>query len=183
MTIIDLVILGIVIGSNNLAVALALGALGQAARRYRVMLVFGLFEFWIPLIGIWIGSATAKAIALQTNFIGGLLLIGLGLLTVVGGIRNRQNDEKLARYVTRWRGLIFLAAGLSTDNLVVSFSLGLGNAEPLAVASAIAFFSVLFTWVGMRLGRESRRNWERMAKLFSGLLLIGLGMSIMLGWF
>jgi hypothetical protein len=33
-----LLILGVVIGSNNLAVALALGALGQAGRRFRVML-------------------------------------------------------------------------------------------------------------------------------------------------
>jgi hypothetical protein len=41
MTLIDLLILGFVIGSNNFAVALALGALGQSSRVYRVMLVFG----------------------------------------------------------------------------------------------------------------------------------------------
>lgn len=183
MTIIDLVIIGIVIGSNNLAVALALGALGQASKQYRVMLVFGLFEFWVPLIGIWLGAEAAKAIALQTNFIGGVLLFGLGLLTVIGAILNQREDEKLARYVTRWRGLILLAAGLSIDNLIVSFSLGLSKAEPLTLAGTIAFFSVLFTWLGMRLGRESRRSWERTAKFGSGLLLMGLGMASFLGWF
>jgi putative Mn2+ efflux pump MntP len=57
------------------------------------MLVFGLFEFWVPLIGIWLGAEAARVIALQTNFIGGILLLGLGLLTVVGGIRNRRKDE------------------------------------------------------------------------------------------
>ena len=41
ITLIDLPILGFGIGSNNFVVALALGALGQASRVYRVMVVFG----------------------------------------------------------------------------------------------------------------------------------------------
>ncbi|MFO8237169.1 MAG: manganese efflux pump, partial [Prochlorococcaceae cyanobacterium] len=140
MTLIDLLILGIVIGANNLAVALALGAMGQVERRWRVLVVFGVFEFTMPLLGI-----------------------GLGLLTVVAGVRNRRQDEKLARSATSWRGLTVLAFGLSLDNVVVGFSLGLGGSNPLAVATTIAWFSVLFTWIGMGLGRTSRRHWERVA--------------------
>ena len=95
MTPIDFLILGVVISSSNLAVALALGAMGQAARCFRVMLVFGLFEFVMPLLGIGLGAATARAIGLQANVVGTVLLIALGLLTVIGGIRNRPQDEKL----------------------------------------------------------------------------------------
>lgn len=182
MTLIDFLILGVVIGSNNLAVALALGAMGQAARRFRVMLVFGLFEFMMPLLGIVLGAAAADAIGLQTNLVGTVLLIGLGVLAVIGGIKNRSQDEKLAKYVTQWRGLVFLALGLSIDNVVVGFSLGIGRAEPLAVATTIACFSVLFTWIGMKLGRESRRSWERVAKIGAGLLLIGFGGANGMGW-
>jgi manganese efflux pump family protein len=182
VTLIDLLILGVVIGSNNLAVALALGALGQAARCFRVMLVFGVFEFVMPLLGLGLGATTARAIGLHTNFAGSVLLIALGLLTVVGGVRNRRQDEQLAEHVTRWRGLVFLALGLSVDNVVVGFSLGLGRADPLVVATTIACFSVLFTWIGMRLGRESRRTWEQAAKIGAGVLLVGLGAAIGMGW-
>ena len=182
MTLFDLLIMGIVIGSNNLAVSLALGALGQAARRFRVMLVFGVFEFVMPLLGIGLGAATARALGLQTNMVGTVLLIALGLLTVYGGIRNRCQDERLARHVTRWRGLVVLALALSVDNVVVGFSLGLGRADPLIVATTIASFSVLFTWVGMILGRESRRSWEQAAKIGSGVLLVGLGAANGMGW-
>lgn len=183
MELIDFIILGVIIGSNNLAVALTLGAQGQAERRFRVMLVFGLFEFFVPLVGIWLGSATAEAIGLRTNVIGALLLVGLGLTAVIGGIRDQRADEELARRVTRWRGLVLLAACLSADNLVVGFSLGLGQANPLAVATTIAFFSVLFTWAGMRLGRDSRHRWERAAKIGAGALLVGLGLAGGVGWF
>ncbi|MGM0541409.1 MAG: manganese efflux pump MntP family protein [Pseudomonadota bacterium] len=182
MTLIDFLILGVVIGSNNLAVALALGALGQATRRFRVMLVFGVFEFVMPLLGIWLGATTARAIGLHTNAVGTALLIILGLLTVIGGVRNRSQDEKLAKHVTQWRGLFFLALALSVDNVVVGFSLGLGHADPLAVATTIACFSVLFTWIGMKLGRESRRNWEQAAKIGAGVLLLGFGVANGMGW-
>lgn len=182
MTLIDFLILGVVIGSNNLAVALALGAMGQAARRFRVMLVFGVFEFVMPLLGIGLGAATARAIGLQTNVVGTVLLIALGLLTVIGGVRNRRQDEKLAKHVTQWRGLVFLASGLSVDNVMVGFSLGLGRADPLVVATTIACFSVLFTWIGMRLGHESRRGWEQVAKIGAGVLLVGFGAANGMGW-
>lgn len=182
MTLFDFLFLGVVIGSNNLAVALALGALGQAKRRYRVMLVFGVFEFFMPLLGIGLGATTARAIGLQTNLAGTVLLIALGLLAVIGGVRNRSQDDKLAKHATGWRGLVFLALVLSVDNVVVGFSLGLGRADPLAVATTIACFSVLFTWIGMILGRESRRNWERVAKIGAGVLLVGLGVANGMGW-
>ena len=182
MTLIDFLILGFVIGSNNLAVALSLGAMGQSERRFRVMLVFGVFEFIMPLLGIGLGAATARAVGLHTNVIGAVLLIVLGLLTVIGGIRNRREDEKLAKQVTQWSGLVFLAVGLSIDNVVVGFSLGLGHVDPLAVATTIACFSVLFTWIGMRLGHESRRSWEQIAKIGAGMLLVVFGAANGVGW-
>jgi manganese efflux pump family protein len=183
MNLIALLFLGVVVGSNNLAVALALGAMGQNRRLHRVMLVFGLFEFLVPLVGIWLGATTARAIGLQMDIVGVVLIFGLGLLAVAGGVRGRRKDEWLARLVTNWGGLLVMAAGLSLDNLVLGFSLGLGEARPLVVASAICFFSVLFTWMGMRLGHESRRHWERLTKLGSGVLLMGLGVATGMDWF
>jgi len=176
-----LFILGTVIGSNNLAVALALGALDQAARRFRVMLVFGVFEFLVPLLGIWLGSNVARAIGLHARGVGAVLLVGLGLFTVIGGIRKGEDHERLARLATKWGGLAILAAGLSMDNLLVGFSLGLSEVEPLTVALSIMCFSVIFTWLGMHLGRLSRRNYERAAKIGAGILLMALGAANWMG--
>ena len=182
MTLLDLLVLGLIIGSNNLAAALTLGALGQRARRHRITIVFGVFEFLVPLLGIALGAATARSLDVPMSLVGAVLLIALGLLAVVGGLRNRSADERLARVATNWRGLVMVAAGLSVDNLVVGFSLGLGDADALLVASTIAFFSVLFTWFGIGLGDVSRRHWERRAKIISGMLLVGLGGANAMGW-
>lgn len=182
MTLLKLIVLGIVIGSNNFAVALTLGAMGQIAYRYRVMFVFGVFEFVVPLIGISLGKVAAGLVGVHSSIIGAVFLVGLGLLAVAGGIRGPKYNESVARISVCWGGLIFLAAGLSLDNLMAGFSLGLGRVQPILLAGTISFFSVIFTWLGMRLGSESRRRWEQMATIGTGTLLMLLGLVTALGW-
>jgi putative Mn2+ efflux pump MntP len=179
----QLLILGAVIGSNNLAAALALGALGQIKRRNRIVIVFGVFEFVVPLIGIAIGQTAASLIAESATWIGPTLLIGLGSLTVFAGLRlSTRRDEKLARRVTTWRGLVALALMLGIDNLIIGFSLGLGAIHALAAATTIAVFSIVFTWFGITVGGRLRRIWQNRAEIASGALLILLGILSGLGW-
>lgn len=172
MTVVRLLILGVVIGSNNLAAGLALGALGQAARARRVVLVFGAFEFFVPLVGLAIGRASTRWIEPQAAWVSVALLAVVGLWMVWGSLRQKDTDERLARRATTWGGLVVLAAGLSIDNLVVGFGLGLRAYDPVSIAATIAAFSMLFAWVGIRIGDVSRRHWERTAGVIAGVLLI-----------
>lgn len=81
----ELLILGIVIGSNNFSVALALGALGKTSIRYWVIIIFGVFEFTVSLVGIWLGGLTVKIIGGYANIIGaGVMLLLLGLTSFAG---------------------------------------------------------------------------------------------------
>jgi putative Mn2+ efflux pump MntP len=181
MTLIQLLALGLVIGSNNLAAALALGALGQASRRVRIVVVFSVFEFVIPLVGIGLGQTAARWVATHAEWISAALLVALGVWAIVMGMRDTHDDERLAHRATTWYGLLLLAGGLSLDNLIVGFSLGLGRMDPLVVATTIAAFSAAFTWVGLGLGDASRRHWERWSAVGAGLLLVALGVADALG--
>ena len=172
-----LLFLGIIIGSNNLAAALTLGALGQAKRVWRVVTVFGGFEFLIPLVGIWLGQQISLTLGDQTSWIAPVLLTGIALLALYSAIQGSPEDKKITDKVTSWGGLIFLAVGLSVDNLVIGFSLGLTGMEPLLVATTIALFSLVFTWLGMHLGAKARRHWQQYTELGAGILLLGLAMA------
>lgn len=110
------------------------------------------------------------------------LLLAVGALTIATGIRERSKDERFARLVTSWRGLVVLAAGLSADNLAVGFGLGLGLVQPLLLATTIMVFSTAFTWVGTGLGNDMRRHWERRSELMAGGLLVCLGIAAAFGW-
>lgn len=166
--------LGAVIGANNLATALALGALGQDKRRWRILSMFAVFEFSVPLLGLWLGQLASEYIAAQAGWLGPLMLAGLGVWTLFEATRRTSEQASLARWLTSWRGLVVLSATLSLDNLVVGFSLGLGGVGPLLMATIIMVFSVAFSWAGLEIGARSRRSYETPTELFSGLLLLGL---------
>ncbi len=182
MSVTQLVALGLVIGSNNLSAALTLGALGQRSRRVRIVGVFGLFEFTVPLVGIAIGQTLASSLEDQARWISTAVLLVLGVMSLRSGLRTHRHDERLAKHATSWGGIVLIAAGLSIDNLVVGFGLGLGERPAIAVASTIAIFSMTFSWIGLSLGDELRRNWENRAEVAAGLLLIALAVANAVGW-
>lgn len=177
-----LLLIGIAIAANNTAVALALGSVARRQLWPRILLVFGAFEFTIPLIGAWLGQHAARLIAGHADWLGPLMLMSLGGLTIVSALRSRSERRDLAHYLTGWTGLVVLSVGLSLDNLVVGFSMGLGGVPPLALALTILTCSVLFAWAGLALGRTARRNWGGFAGVVSGLILMGLAIIVWMGW-
>ena len=181
MSALELLILGAAIGANNLAVALALGALGQWPRRWRVAGTFAVSEFAIPLVGLMIGTAASETLAGAGRWLGAGLLAALGLWTLRPN-RDPRRDERLARRVTTWRGLTVLAVGIGLDNLVVGFAIGIpGAASPLLIASTIAVFAVVFTLAGMRIGSQGRRHWEAPAQRGAGAALVILAAALASG--
>ncbi len=173
-------LLGAVIGSNNLAVALALGAAGQRNRRVRITTVFGLTEFLVPLVGIWVGQRVASVLIDHASTLGAVLLLAVGGWTIATGLRASEDGPELAARVTTWGGLVALAIGLSADNLLVGFSLGLAGTEPLALAATIAAFSVTFTLLGLQVGSAARSRWGNQAEVIGGVLLVLIGAATLL---
>lgn len=179
-TLFTLIAFAFVIALNNLTVSLSLGAMVQRCYQARILLVFGAFEFMVPLIGVWLGQQMSSRLVSYTDWLGPLLLGILGAVTLFSAVRHtRANREKLAEAVTSWWGLITLSTGLSADNLVVGFSLGLGGVKPLTLALTIMLCSVLFAWVGLMLGQRIKRNYEREGAALSGVLLILLALWMM----
>lgn len=172
----QLVALALAIGANNFAASLALGSLGQAHRWPRVALVFGAMEFVVPLVGIVLGRASARLIGDVTAWLGPALLIALGVWIATAPLRQGTRDtERLARRVGTWGGLVALSFALAVDNVVVGFSLGLGTVDAVRVAALIAVAAVVFSVLGLHVGRASRRSWEAAATVAAGVALVAVG--------
>ena len=182
MPLLELLILGVVIGANNMAVALALGALGQYTRRWRIVITFGIFEFGVPLVGILVGRTTAGWIEQEAAWVGALLLALLGGWTLATSFRQADPEETMASRITTWTGLVVLAAGLSLDNLLIGFSLGLDAVDALAVAMTICVFSMVFTWVGLYVGHTAGAAFRHYLTAVAGLLLIILAALKVMHW-
>lgn len=173
-----LLILGVVIGANNLAVSLALGAMGQNVRHTRIVAVFGVFEFFMPLAGIWLGRRIAEALSANLSWLAPALLVGFGLSSLVGASFRSVDDEALGRRASSWPGLMLLAASLSTDNLLIGLSLGLGDIAPVILAVVISVFSMTFAYGGLLIGDQVRKRGRRRAEAAAGLLLVVAGLYL-----
>lgn len=178
----ELLILGAGIGANNFAAALVLGSLGQAVHRWRILTVFGAFEFLVPLFGIWSGRQVAGSIAEHASTVAAVLIGAVGLWTTIAAQRRDWDEDALARRASSWHGLAVLASLLSIDNLLVGFGLGLGGRSPLLLASVIAVFAVAFAWIGLRFGKRLRRHHERLAETGAGIVLILLAAAMAADW-
>lgn len=182
---IQLVLLGLVIGANNLGAALALGALGQRHRRLRIVSVFAATEFTIPLVGLWVGQQASQRFSEEARWVGTALLFALGAFAIWSAWRKKRGemaDRAMAQRLTTWGGLVLLSLGLSIDNLLIGFSLGFGEIEPLVLAGTICLFSTAFSWVDLGLGSTARRHWERRAEIGAGVLLLGLAAANGMEW-
>ncbi|WP_439154395.1 manganese efflux pump MntP [Yoonia sp.] len=181
--IMQLFLLGVVIGANNFATALTLGALGHEIRRWRIILMFGLFEFWVPLIGLWLGRNVSALVVMQTDWFRPLLLAGLGLWIIFQLLHSPPDKRIKQRWLSSWRGLIMLSASLSVDNLIIGFSLGLGDTPAIVMAAVIMAFSVSFTWLGLKIGANAKRHHAVLAEASGAAILLGMAGMDLSGWF
>ncbi|WP_029034462.1 manganese efflux pump MntP family protein [Salinimicrobium terrae] len=175
MTTVDLILLGIVIASNNLAFAFGLGALGTSKYHLRILVIFTLTEFTIPLVGLLIGRLISSLIADHASIVGSLILVGLGIYTIFSSLKDRNKKDTSIEYITSIKGLVLIALGLSVDNLLVGFSLGLREVNPLRLALFIAFCSMVFTFAGLKGGKYIKNNVGKYVQVFAGIILIVLG--------
>ena len=146
------------------------------------MLVFGAFEFSVPLVGVWLGASLAQLVTARTDWLGPVLLIGLGLFTLLSARVSRRDRRRMASAVTTWHGLVVLSAGLSLDNLVVGFSLGLGGIPALTLAGTILICSVTAAALGLQVGHRVQRHYDSIGAGISGALLTALGAALLAGW-
>ena len=149
MLILALLLSALAVGLDNFAAAIGIGLAGVGVRaRLRVAVVFGLFEAGMPVVGILIGHSAEHSLGRTTRYVGGALLVAVGLWTLMEARRadhvgatdeRRQPEQHLPpeqqpqpeqQPMTR---LILTALGLSIDNLVVGFGLGVTK-SPLAFA-------------------------------------------------
>lgn len=75
------------VGLSNFAAAVSLGVSGVDARtRLRVGLIFGAFESGMPVVGLFLGSHLARRLGEASQWLGGALLIAIGLYAVIGPV-------------------------------------------------------------------------------------------------
>lgn len=169
---VHLLLIALAANLDNLGVGVAYGV-----RRIRIpflsnLLIAGI-AFGFTLLSVWVGGYMSHFIpGWVANWIGALLLMGVGIYTLVQEPANADVDG--SGVISLSESLV-LGAALSMNCLSNGFSAGLWHFDGLLTAAATALFSFLALAVGSAMGlRHTPYRWGRMATVLAGGLLIAL---------
>jgi putative Mn2+ efflux pump MntP len=180
-SVIALLLVALSVGLDNFGASTAIGVTGVDRKlRIRVVLIFGLFEAGMPIIGILLGHSVAHGLGSATKPIGGGLLILVGLYTVISELvkeeKSPSDDEPIST-----KRLLILGVALSIDNLVIGFALGTTHVNLLVAAVTIAVVNVVLSLLGLELGSRIGERLGGRGELVGGVVLIGVGVTIATG--
>jgi len=169
-----LLLVALSVGLSNFAASIGLSLRGvDNALRIRVVLLFGLFEAGMPVVGILVGHSVAGSIGGSSRWVGGGLLVATGLWAALVPERPGRKGGTGRLAVT--------ALALSVDNLVVGFALGaMAVSLPLA-AGVIAAVSVALSLVGLEIGARVGVRLERWSEEIGGGVLVAVGAAVLGG--
>lgn len=173
-----LILLGISVGLDGFAVAISIGLSGiNQAVRFRVGLVFGLFETGMPLIGLVIGQKLSIILNGHANTIGGSLLILTGIYEMLSSLKGEDKKEAKTA-VKSWSKLMMASLAISIDNLIIGIGLGTRQISIPLAALVIGIASVGLALIGLELGNRIGATIGKYSELFSGGIIILVGFAI-----
>lgn len=145
----------------------------QAAR---IGLWCGMFQFFMPLIGWFLGSSVKTYIEAVDHW------IAFALLGLIGGNMIREalsSDKEEAVADLSVKRLFLLALATSIDALAVGVTLAFQPVNILFSAAVIGVVAFVMAMLGGLLGRRLGDLFQKRATLLGGVVLIGVGLKIL----
>jgi len=182
MEILESILLAVSLCADCFAVSLC-SSVSQREIRARdiikVSLAFAVIQSGLLLAGFLFGNLFVGLISRISHVIGFLLLLYVGGSMLLEGIRDSQESRDL----NGWRNIILGGIATSIDALAVGVSqsmagtpVGKFTALFISVFAVTAISVVTGIWGGKTIGKKTGR-W---AEIVGGIVLIGIGVSILL---
>lgn len=183
MSYLELITIAIALALDAFAVAIATGVQLQcvnAAQTIRMSVVFGAFQAIMPLIGWFLGIKVKHIIESFDHWVAFGLLVFVGARMIYEAVlREEETDCSLDN--TCGSRLIMLSIATSIDALAVGLSLAVINIEIWTPALVIGIVCLIFTAVGLHLGKiiGSIQSIGQKAEVVGGLVLIAISIKIL----
>ena len=175
---VELLLIGLMMGLDNFRVAVALGPLNfSRRRRMQVTLAFCLCEMLAPLAGLSLGTLLIEPVRPWVEGIGPIVLGGTALYVIYQAVRKEEPGPPFDR---GW--VIFgLPLSLSFDNFLAGAGLGMLGLPILLSAIVIGLMSGMLCSIGLFVGRAVARYLPSKAELLSGVILLVFAMALVIG--
>ncbi|MFD1708732.1 manganese efflux pump MntP family protein [Siminovitchia sediminis] len=174
---ITLVIMAFAVGMDAFSISLGMGVFKLRLRQiFLIGMTIGFFHMVMPLLGILTGNLLSVTFGIITSYIGGMLLIIMGIL--MGASCFRQENQSIVVPVG-W-GLLLFSLIVSLDSFSAGLSLGMFGVKVMAAMGVFGVVSAVLTWTGLLLGRKVQHWLGFYGELLGGSILVLFGIKLIL---
>ena len=180
----EILVIAFGLGLDAFSLAVAFGMCQKVCTlntRFRLSLSFGLFQFFMPLIGFYAGLRVARFTESIDHW------IVFAVLSLVGGkmVYEALNNDKNQVMVDISRGIPLLVASIATsiDALAVGFSFALLKDGILLPAVIIGVVASIMTFIGVTFGHRVGRKYISKPEIIGGIAIIIIGFKTLLEHF
>lgn len=157
----------------------------------KIGLFFGVFQFVMPCIGYFLGSAFASLITSFDHWIAFILLGFIGGKMLYEAIKDDEKEEENIKNPLDNKLLTMLAIATSIDALAVGVTfatMGMQVVSPctfsqlalLQSAGIIGVVAFLISVIGVHIGGKCGNLFGNKAEILGGIVLIGIGVKILI---
>ncbi len=179
INVINVIFIALALGMDAFAVSLAAaGYLGKTDKhqKFRLSFHFGLFQFFMPLIGWLLGSEVERYTRSFDHWLafGILLLIGAKMC-----FDAFSNEITINKDFSKGWSLVTLSLATSIDALAVGFTYGVMNNDIFVPAVIIGVVAAILSLIGIKLGEILSVRYGSKMALIGGIVLILLAFNIL----
>jgi putative Mn2+ efflux pump MntP len=183
MSLVEIFSLALALAMDAFSVGLAVGArLKKVSFRqfFRLAWHFGFFQAAMPIVGWAGGSVFVQWIKPLSGKIAFCLLLIIGVKMILEAFEAQEKSK--IKDPTKGLSLIGLSLATSIDALAIGVTFSILSISIWLPVSIIGLVAILMTAAGMQLGQIAVQTLPlgRIAEIFGGLVLIGIGIKILL---
>lgn len=181
MAFLTIIIIAIALAMDAFAVSIVSGsAFKQLKVRHalRMALFFGLFQAFMPLLGVLAGLKIRNYISHYDHWVAFVLLAAVGCKMIYESFKIESSNATFDP--SNIMVLFVLSTATSIDALAVGITLSFLNVSLALAVSVIGTVTFVLSYLGTVIGKKFGHFCESKIEAAGGLILIGLGLKIVL---
>ena len=158
------------------SLSLAYGTINLRKKEILLLsLIVGIYHFIMPILGMNVGIYISKFINTSQNLLILIIFILIGINMILES-RKEKEDVKHMKLTQ----MILFGFAVSIDSFSIGISLNSISNNVLLCSSIFSITSLLFTYLGLKLGKKLNLIFGKISTLIGGITLILLGIIYIL---
>ena len=174
MNILEIILTGFSLSMDAFAISIYKGLgnnEGKIKKAFILAFYFGLFQFFMPIIGYFIGNIFSEKIINLNPYLSMILLIVIGIMML-----KEDNDDKISNSL-KFGEMLLLSIATSIDALIVGISLSFLKNDIISSSIIIGTITFIICFIGFTIGNLLSNILGKYSNKIGGITLILIGIK------